>query len=126
MTKNLDNEGLRSIVDNYDLFYIDIWGVVHNGVNIFKDSIKVLNEILKLKKDFVLLTNAPRPNENVKKFCEKLGMDKKLSNHIFTSGEAAKKYLKRIEELIGCPIILISTSPERSDTIYIKDPFNPS
>ena len=95
MTKNLDNEGLRSIVDNYDLFYIDIWGVVHNGVNIFKDSIKVLNEILKLKKDFVLLTNAPRPNENVKKFCEKLGMDKKLSNHIFTSGEAAIKYLKR-------------------------------
>ena len=95
MTKNLDNEGLRSIVDNYDLFYIDIWGVVHNGVNIFKDSIKVLNEILKLKKELVLLTNAPRPNENVKKFCEKLGMDKKLSNHIFTSGEAAIKYLKK-------------------------------
>ncbi len=33
-------------------------------------------------------------------------------------------YIRRIEELIGCPIILISTSPERSDTIYIKDPFN--
>ena len=40
--------------------------------------------------------------------------------------EAAKIYLKRIEELVGCPIVLISTSPERSDTIYIKDPFNPS
>ena len=38
--------------------------------------------------------------------------------------EEAKNYLKRIEELIKCPIILISTSPERSDTIYIKDPFN--
>ena len=36
----------------------------------------------------------------------------------------AKIYIKRIEELVGCPIILISTSPERSDTIYIKDPFN--
>ena len=95
MTKNLDNEGLRSIVDNYDLFYIDIWGVVHNGVNIFKDSITVLNEILKIKKDFVLLTNAPRPNENVKNFCEKLGMDKKLSRHVFTSGEATIKYLKK-------------------------------
>ena len=40
--------------------------------------------------------------------------------------EEAKNYIKRIEELINCPIILISTSPERSDTIYIKDPFNPS
>ena len=40
--------------------------------------------------------------------------------------EAAKVYVKRIEELVGCPIILISTSPERSDTIYIEDPFNQS
>ena len=37
--------------------------------------------------------------------------------------EEAKNYIKRIEELVGCEIILISTSPERSDTIYIKDPF---
>ena len=40
--------------------------------------------------------------------------------------EEAKIYIKRIEELVKCPIILISTSPERSDTIHIKDPFNPS
>ena len=40
--------------------------------------------------------------------------------------KSAKIYLKRIEELVECPIILISTSPERSDTIYIKDPFNSS
>ena len=40
--------------------------------------------------------------------------------------EEAKIYIKRIEELIGCPIILISTSPERSDTIYIRDPFGPN
>ncbi len=36
----------------------------------------------------------------------------------------AKKYVKRIEELIGCEIILISTSPERYDTIYLKNPFD--
>ena len=40
--------------------------------------------------------------------------------------DSAKFYIKRIEELVGCPIILISTSPERSDTIYIKDPFSPN
>ena len=95
MTKNLDKDGLRSIVDEYELFYIDIWGVVHNGININEDAITVLYQILKLKKDFVLLTNAPRPNKNVKSFCEKLGMDKILSNHVFTSGEAALSYLKK-------------------------------
>ena len=40
--------------------------------------------------------------------------------------EEAKIYVNRIEELVQCPIILISTSPERSDTIHIQDPFNPS
>ena len=38
--------------------------------------------------------------------------------------EEAKTYIRRIEELVKCPIILISTSPERSDTIHLKDPFN--
>ena len=36
----------------------------------------------------------------------------------------AKDYVKRIEELIDCKIILISTSPERTDTIYLENPFD--
>ena len=35
----------------------------------------------------------------------------------------AIKYVKRIEELIECPVTLLSTSPEREDTILMKDPF---
>ena len=37
-------------------------------------------------------------------------------------GEAVK-YVRRIEELIGCPVALLSTSPERDDTILVTDPF---
>lgn len=36
---------------------------------------------------------------------------------------AAIKYVKRIEELIQCPVALLSTSPEREDTILVTDPF---
>ena len=50
MTKNLDLNGLQSIADNYDLFYIDLWGVVHNGVNLHEKAITVLNELLKKRK----------------------------------------------------------------------------
>ena len=50
MTKNLDSNGLQSIADNYDLFYIDLWGVVHNGVNLNEKAIAVLNELLKKRK----------------------------------------------------------------------------
>jgi adenylosuccinate synthase len=35
----------------------------------------------------------------------------------------AIKYVRRIEELIGCPVTLLSTSPERDDTILMKNPF---
>ncbi len=35
----------------------------------------------------------------------------------------AIKYIKRVEELIECPVALLSTSPERDDTILVTDPF---
>ena len=35
----------------------------------------------------------------------------------------AVKYVRRIEELIECPVALVSSSPERDDTILVKDPF---
>ncbi len=35
----------------------------------------------------------------------------------------AIKYIRRIEELIQCPVTLVSTSPERDDTILVRDPF---
>ena len=36
---------------------------------------------------------------------------------------AAIKYIRRVEELIRCPVTLVSTSPERDDTILVRDPF---
>ena len=95
MTKNLDKEGLSSIANNYQLFYVDLWGVVHNGISLHKEAINALQEITKKGKEYVLLTNAPRPNRTVKSFLEKLGMEKEIREHVFTSGEAALSYLKK-------------------------------
>ena len=94
MTKNLDLSGLRSIADNYDLFYIDLWGVIHNGLKLNEDAIQTLHHLKNLKKEFVLLTNAPRPNLPVQIFLNNMGMDKLLQKYVFTSGEAALKFLK--------------------------------
>ena len=35
----------------------------------------------------------------------------------------AIKYIRRVEELIACPVALVSTSPEREDTVLVRDPF---
>jgi len=92
MAKNLDHSGIKSIVNKYDLFFIDLWGVVHNGIELYDNSIDVLDNLSASKKDFVLLTNAPRPNATVINFLKKLGL-KKYFDNVFTSGEAAHKYL---------------------------------
>ena len=92
MTKNLDQTGLKSIVDSYDLFFIDIWGVVHNGIRLYDTSIEVLENLSNLNKEFILLTNAPRPSSTVVNFLKKMGLNKFFEN-VFTSGEAALKYL---------------------------------
>ena len=95
MTINLDNNGLKSIIENYDLFFIDLWGVVHNGVKLNEKAIDVLAKISEAKKNYILLTNAPRPNSIVKIFLEKMGMNKNMRENVYTSGEAALSYLKK-------------------------------
>ena len=97
MTSNLDEKGLKSIIHKYDLFFIDIWGVLHNGITLFQNSIKVLDELEKNNKDYVLLTNAPRPNETVIKFLTSMGLEEKKAKQVYTSGQAALDQLKVTE-----------------------------
>ena len=93
MALNLDNKGLKSIINEFELFFIDIWGVLHNGVNLFQNSIQVLNELEENQKKYVLLTNAPRPNLDVINFLKRMGLDKNKCQKVYTSGEAALSYL---------------------------------
>ena len=93
MALNLDNKGLKSIVNEFELFFIDIWGVLHNGINLFQNSIQVLNELEENQKKYVLLTNAPRPNLDVINFLKRMGLDKNKCQKVYTSGEAALEYL---------------------------------
>ena len=93
MTLNLDESGLKSIINDFDLLFIDIWGVLHNGINLFNDSVYALDQIERLNKEYVLLTNAPRPNSTVIKFLKKMGLDQSKCDKVFTSGQAALKYL---------------------------------
>tara|TARA_B100000029_G_scaffold195666_1_gene193766 strand:+ start:1314 stop:2132 length:819 start_codon:yes stop_codon:yes gene_type:complete len=93
MVKIIDEIGLKSLIGNYDLFFIDLWGVIHNGISLHENAIDVLNKLSELKKEYILLTNAPRPIIDVKNFVEKMGMSKTHSSKIFTSGEASLEFL---------------------------------
>ena len=88
-------KGLNEIYHKYDVFFIDLWGVVHNGIQLNPVAIEVLENLNRLNKRFVLLSNAPRPSKNVEKFLLNLKMDKIFAKTVFTSGEVALKSLEK-------------------------------
>jgi len=87
--------GLKQVQSKYDTFFIDLWGVMHNGVQLYSEAVNVLENLMKLNKRFVLMSNAPRPSVSVEKFLINLKMSKVFTKHIFTSGEAALRALKK-------------------------------
>ena len=93
MTLILDSKGLSSIISDFDLLFIDIWGVIHNGIKLNGDSVEVLNKLDEIKKEYILLTNAPRPNSKVISFLTNMGLDEKKCQKVYTSGEASINYL---------------------------------
>tara|TARA_Y100000590_G_scaffold363855_1_gene421800 strand:+ start:681 stop:1499 length:819 start_codon:yes stop_codon:yes gene_type:complete len=88
-------KGLSQVQNKYDTFFIDLWGVIHNGVELYPEAIKVLENLNKLNKRFVLISNAPRPSKSVEKYLINLKMNKVYLKNIFTSGEAALQVLKK-------------------------------
>ena len=114
MTKKII-KGLREIYDNYDAFFIDLWGVVHNGIELYPGAVQVLKNLYKLNKRFVLMSNAPRPSKNVERFLLNLKMDKIFFKNIFTSGEAALKSLKK--KIYGEKFYHLG--PERDSSLFM-------
>ena len=96
MTKNLDEKGFRSISNEYELFFIDIWGVLHDGISLNQDAVRVLDNLKEQDKNYVLLTNAPRPNKTVIKFLIKMGLSPEHCEKVYTSGEAALTQLNNL------------------------------
>ena len=53
-------EHLGEIAKNYDTFIIDLWGVIHNGIQLNEDAILTIEKLHNMKKKIVFLSNAPR------------------------------------------------------------------
>jgi len=90
----------KSISKEYDIYFIDLWGVIHNGLHLFKNAIIVLNELKKIKKKIVLISNAPRSNTTVKQFLKKLDFNLDLIDLLVTSGDVTKNYIHRNQNKI--------------------------
>ncbi len=84
-----------AIVDFYDFVICDIWGVLHNGVECFADAYETLKLCRKHGKTVVLLSNAPRPNQDIAIQLAQLGILPDAYDAIVTSGDITQDLLRQ-------------------------------
>lgn len=80
--------GLAGIAGDYDLFIVDLWGVVHDGEAVYPDAVDCLHRLRQRGGRIVLLSNAARPSASIAAHLVKLGVTDDLYDWLLTSGEA--------------------------------------
>ncbi len=86
--------GFAPLADRYDGFVLDLWGVIHDGVNAFPHAVDTLGQLKRAGKRTLLLSNVPRPNDAVRTMMRRMGIADDLYTDILTSGEAVRRSLQ--------------------------------
>ena len=85
----------------YRLILCDVWGVVHNGVELYQGAARRLGEWRSEGRTVVLLTNAPRTAEAVEQQLARIGLARDAYDFVATSGEAGIEALGRLDQPVG-------------------------
>ena len=104
MTKINQIQSLSEIHSLYDCFFIDLWGVVHNGLKVFENVIDTLKFLREKKKEIFFLTNAPRRSSMIIKQLSEFGIYRSLYDDVISSGEVTWQKIKN-EKKINCYLI---------------------
>lgn len=91
--------GFEPLADRYGGFILDLWGVIHDGLNAFPHAIETLKRLKRAGKRTLLLSNVPRPNAAVRTMMQRMGIDDSLYTGILTSGEAVRRALQAPPDL---------------------------
>ena len=87
-------QGVSAVVDRYDGFIVDLWGVIHDGVRPYPGSVQTLTNLRDTGLGVVLLSNAPRRAGVAQAALRAMGIADHLYTNIMTSGEASHILLR--------------------------------
>ena len=87
-------DGFSEIAADYDGFILDLWGVIHDGVDPIAGAPECLRHIEAAGKRVVLLTNAPRRADAIIAQLRKMGIDDAHYDGVMSSGEAVHLMLR--------------------------------
>ena len=101
---------LDEIEKQYRVILCDIWGCVHDGVQLYPGAADRLRRWRDDGRTVILITNAPRTADAVAQQLQRLGLTDDLWDGIATSGEAAISHLAGLQGPVG----FIGTSADRA------------
>ncbi len=105
-------ETLDAIVDRYSVILCDVWGVVHNGVRVFRTAAAALRRARSRGLTVVLVTNAPRPHGPIEQQLDRLGVDRDAWDRVVTSGDVTRALIQ------SGPSQIFHLGPERDVSLY--------
>jgi HAD superfamily hydrolase (TIGR01459 family) len=122
MTSPLLTDHFATLAPDYDAVLSDVWGVIHNGVESFPPACDALARFRANGGSVVLISNAPRPGNQVTRLLDHLHVPHSAYDAIVTSGDVTRDY---VAKRAGKPVFHIG--PERDLTIFtgLDAPFGP-
>jgi HAD superfamily hydrolase (TIGR01459 family) len=87
--------GLGEIAQRYDALLCDVWGVLHDGAHAHEAAIHALSEFRAQRGPVILLSNAPRPAEDVEQQFTRLRVPQDCYDLVLTSGMLAREDVAR-------------------------------
>ena len=115
-------QSLLDLIDDYDLFLFDQWGVIHDGKNIFPKAEEVFLYLQNLKKQAVIISNSGKKSSDNISRMKKLGAKNTLNIPLITSGDVCRDLLvnkKNYFKNLGDKYFVVATEyPLLSETQY--------
>ena len=105
-------ETLDDVVGGYSALFCDVWGVIHNGIDVFEGAVAALRRARETGVAVVLITNSPRRREGVIEQLISMGADPECWDRIVTSGDVTR-------DLISAgPRRVFHIGPDRDLSLY--------
>ena len=115
-------QSLLDLIDDYDLFLFDQWGVIHDGKSIFPKAEEVFLHLQNLKKQAVIISNSGKKSSDNISRMKKLGAKNTLNVPLITSGDVCRDLLvnkKNYFKNLGDKYFVVATEyPLLSETQY--------
>jgi HAD superfamily hydrolase (TIGR01459 family) len=104
-----------------DLWFVDVWGVIHNGVRPIASSVAACEAFRNKGGTVLLVTNAPRPRDSVVEQLDRIGVSRMAYNGIVSSGDVSRSL---IAEWAGRRILHVG--PKRDLPLFAELPAPPN